>query len=180
MSIQFCNIRRLGVCLASCGVAIALNFAVAIAPVSAEVERMVYSLSVDDTQEFNDLIRQVESAVQAAIEQTFSTRSSVTEVSVQVIGDRNGEQVPVLTANVSRADWQRVPRIQAWAQYYGMSPVALLGFRGEEPERPTRSISFGYVPPLEGISANEGRTGSPQQLERREERLENDPAFRDD
>jgi hypothetical protein len=77
---------------------------------------------------YQALIEQAESWAGKLIEQAFTQNSSLTEVAVSIIGERNGQYVPLLTAKVSRANWQESPQTRSWAQYFSDSAV-LLGFK---------------------------------------------------
>ncbi len=49
-----------------------------------------------------------------------------------ILGDRQGQQVPLLFSRVSRSDWQQQPTIRQWTRYFATSAV-LLGFN--QPQR---------------------------------------------
>ena len=73
----------------------------------------------------NDLIDRAESMVSQEIERHFDTDASLAEVKIVVLGNRNGDVIPVLTTTVSRTQWQGNPQVSAWTQYYS-SAYALL------------------------------------------------------
>ncbi len=85
------------------------------------------TLTTQDNQTFNELIQQAELQAISLIEQEFATNSSITEVAVTILGDRQGQQVPLLFSRVSRSDWQQQPTIRQWTRYFATSAV-LLGF----------------------------------------------------
>jgi hypothetical protein len=152
--------------------------------VLAETERIVYSMTPKPGQEFNDLMREAELVARDAVERAFAN-PSVTDVELQIVGDRNGDQVPLLSTLVTRSEWQSRPIIRAWTQYFGTVPSALLGFRPSDapapPEPSTASITFGYVPPPEGISPQSiSRQGTGVSRIQEEARFQRDPAYRDD
>lgn len=60
------------------------------------------------------------------IKQGFAENSSITEVSVTVIGEHNGQEVPLLFATASRSNWQAEPEVKQWTRYF--STAVLLGF----------------------------------------------------
>ncbi|MBW4663803.1 MAG: hypothetical protein KME01_06305 [Chroococcus sp. CMT-3BRIN-NPC107] len=112
-----------------------------ISPVKAQVEQINSARQIDVTlktqenQTFNQLIQQAEVSAIALIEQEFATNSGITEVSVTILGDRQGQQVPLLFSKVSRSDWQQQPTIRQWTKYFVTSAV-LLGFNKPETTTP--------------------------------------------
>ena len=93
----------------------------------AEDKQITYTLNAPNGS-YQALIEQAEAWAGKLIEQAFTQNSSLTEVAVSIIGDRNGQYVPLLTAKVSRANWQKNPQTLSWTQYYSSSAV-LLGFK---------------------------------------------------
>ena len=73
----------------------------------------------------SDLVAQAETLAEAEISRQFSRNGGVSEIQVVVLGDRNGETVPILTATVSRTQWQENPQVDAWTQYYSNSYALL-------------------------------------------------------
>ncbi len=90
------------------------------------------TLKTQDNQTFNELIQQAEIQAISLIEQEFANNSSITEIAVTILGDRQGQQVPLLFSRVSRIDWQQQPIIKQWTRYFPTSAV-LLGFN--QPQR---------------------------------------------
>ncbi|WP_009632523.1 hypothetical protein [Synechocystis sp. PCC 7509] len=90
------------------------------------------TLKTQENQTFNQLIQQAELEAMSLIEQEFATNSSITEIAVTILGDRQGQQVPLLFSRVSRTDWQQQPIIRQWTKYFATSAV-LLGFN--QPQR---------------------------------------------
>ncbi len=151
----------------------------------AETTRAVYSMTPKPGQEFNDLMRDAERVARDAVERAFAN-PNVTEVELQIVGDRNGEQVPLLSTRMTRSDWQNYPNIQLWTQYFGTVPSVLLGFRlsdAPEPSSPaTASITYGYAPPPEDRNAQASplRQGTGISRIQEEAQFRRDPAYRDD
>ncbi len=105
-------------------------------PVKAQVEPINLSnstrqidvtLKTTEGQTFNQLIQQAEIQAVSLIEQEFANDSSIAEIAVTILGDRQGQQVPLLFSKVSRTDWQQQPIIGQWTKYFATSAV-LLGF----------------------------------------------------
>ncbi len=117
-----------------------------ISPVKAQVEQINsarqinVTLKTQENQTFNQLIQQAEVSAIALIEQEFATNFGITEVSVTILGDRQGQQVPLLFSKVSRSDWQQQPTIRQWTKYFATSAV-LLGFNKPETTTPPRSTT---------------------------------------
>lgn len=104
-------------------------------PAQAEPRQIEFTLSSQGSQDFETMMQQAESVVDTLIQQSFAEDSTVTEVSVMILGEHNGQQAPLLSSKVSRADWQQKPRVQVWTQYF-RSAAVLLGF--VKPQQPTR------------------------------------------
>ena len=99
------------------------------------------TLKTQDNQTFNELIQQAEIQAISLIEQEFVNNSSITEIAVTILGDRQGQQVPLLFSRVSRSQWQLQPIIRQWTRYFATSAV-LLGFNQppKNPAPPAQSI----------------------------------------
>ena len=97
----------------------------------AENKQISYTLNAHNGS-YQALIEQAESWAGKLIGQEFTQNSSLTEVTVSIIGERNGQEVPLLTAKVSRANWQENPQTRSWTQYHSSSAV-LLGFKQVQP-----------------------------------------------
>jgi hypothetical protein len=100
---------------------------ITISPATAETKQLALTLNSYDNQNFASLIQQAESLAQYYIEQEFRQNSSATEVSITIVGERNGQTVPLLSSKVSRFNWQNQPIIQNWTTYFRSSKT-LLGF----------------------------------------------------
>jgi hypothetical protein len=141
------------------GTALALN-CLNITPAKAETKFFDIILNSEGNQSFATLLQQAESSAKNFIQQGFAQKSSVTQVVVTVVGDRNGQQVPLLYTKVSRSDWQTTPQIHLWTKYFSSS-AALLGFSKPQDSQATPRNS------TVAVSAAKAKIG-------------NDPAFRDD
>ena len=141
-------------------------------PARAETKSFDFTLSSSGERNFEALVQQAESVASNLIEKEFAKRSSLTEVSVTIVGERNGQEVPLLFSKVSRSNWQTKPKIQRWTKYFGKAAV-LLGFKkpeGSQAISPTQS-SVAISSTAESLS---GGTLSSELSNR------DDPAFRDD
>ena len=99
------------------------------------------TLKTQDNQTFNELIQQAEIQAISLIQQEFASSPSITEIAVTILGDRQGQQVPLLSSRVSRSQWQLQPIIRQWTRYFATSAV-LLGFNQPQrtPAPPAQSI----------------------------------------
>lgn len=94
---------------------------------TSEISQINFTLSSESSRTFAGLIQQAESLATRLINRGFAESPGITEISVSILGERNGQEVPLLFSTVSRSDWQKQPRIQQWTRYFGNSAV-LLGF----------------------------------------------------
>jgi len=106
-------------------------------PVKAQINpinsarQIDFTLKTQNDQTFNQLIQQAEIQAISLIEQEFANNPSVAEIAVTVLGDRQGQQAPLLFSKVSRTDWQQQPIIRQWTKYFATSAV-LLGFNSPQ------------------------------------------------
>ncbi len=112
--------------LSSLGMITSLSFA-SIPPALAESKNIDYTLRAQGNQSFAALMQQAESISGNLVEQAFAQSPSVTEVCVTIVGEHNGQEVPLLFSRVSRANWHMKPKIQLWTLRSTNSAV-LLGF----------------------------------------------------
>ncbi len=125
-------------------------------PGYAETKPINLVIDAEASASFSGLLQQAELTAEAAVSQTFAQQPEVMDVTVNVTGERYGQIVPILVANITRTGWQNAPNIRSWARNL-LTPALLLGF-----SRPQGGQSFGQVPSF---------VRNP---------LEDDPAFRDD
>jgi hypothetical protein len=85
-------------------------------------------------QTYDELMQQARFQVQQLIEQRFSEMSSIHQITIRVVGDRHGQQVPVLIVQVTRSGWYAQPNIDEWARELGTAPRTLLGFTDALPQ----------------------------------------------
>lgn len=94
-------------------------------PAWAEDERIVIDMPVYGQVDHSELVTQAESLLAEAINRQFSQDPALSTLQVDVVSDRNGEMIPILTVTVSRAQWQANPQVSAWSQYYRASYALL-------------------------------------------------------
>lgn len=101
-----------------------------------------------------DLLDQAERLAQDTIARQFQQQPNLDRVRLVVLGNRHGNVVPILTVVVTRSQWQRRPRLDAWAQYYASGTLLQRPDRGfDEPWLAARPID----PAASGASAVEPR-----------------------
>jgi len=130
------------------------------APAFADTKSLNFILSAEDNQTYKSLLQQAELLSNQVIEEGFAESADPTEITVTIIGERKGQEVPLLFTKVSRYQWKQQPQVKIWSQYFSNS-ATLLGFYGT-PGIPVAnsSVNTNYSP--------------------RSSSIENDPAFRDD
>ena len=134
------------------------SFVSTISIASAESVERNFILNSEGSQSFDILLQQAQDLAQSSIEQEFIENPEVTEVSILILGEHQGQIVPLLRSQVSRSGWQQDSRIYRWTRYFANTSRVLLGFN--QPSAPSKP----QVDPIEA----------------RRRILENDPAYRDD
>ena len=137
MGIRYQNVLRLFSRIGSLGALVALSMALS-TPAWAEPKQISILLSSQGNQDFETLIDQAELMASNFIQQVFAESPEITEVSITIVGEHNGQQVPLLSSNVSRSNWQTKPNVQVWSRYFG-SAQSLLGF--VKPQLPTATVA---------------------------------------
>ncbi len=127
-----------------------------------DIRQIEFTLTAQDRQSFTDLMQSAEAWAVDAIQRTFVQNPTVQNVSVKILGERNGQTSPLFFSQVSRAEWQKQPTIQSWTRYFD-SARFLLGFSklGSAPVAAAAGSSSVYL-----RVAGQGQEG--------------DPGFRDD
>jgi hypothetical protein len=123
--------------IGSLGALVALSMALS-APAWAEPKQISILLSSQGSQDFETLMQQAESVAGNFIQQVFAESPNTTEVLITIVGEHNGQQVPLLSSNVSRSNWQTKPNVQVWSRYFGTAE-SLLGF--VKPQQPAATVA---------------------------------------
>ncbi|MGB7442510.1 MAG: hypothetical protein WA919_15710 [Coleofasciculaceae cyanobacterium] len=126
---------------------------------SAETTERSFLLESNGSQSFETLIQQAGDFAQNYIAEYFDNNPEVTEISLMIVGERNGQIVPLLRSRVTRSQWQQDSRVYLFTKYFARSEF-LLGFSD-----------------LQSPQATSSPAKSPISFE---EALRKDPAFRDD
>lgn len=137
MGIRYQKVLGIFSRIGSLGALVALSMALS-APAKAEPRQISILLSSQGNQDFETLMQQAEFVAGNFIQQVFVESSNVTEVSLTIVGEHNGQQVPLLSSNVSRSNWQTKPNVQAWSRYFSTAQ-SLLGF--VKPQQPAATVA---------------------------------------
>lgn len=126
---------------------LAISSLIIISPISLSetIERSL-TLKSSSNQSFETLLQQAEDLATVAIEQEFIENTQTTKISVTVLGENNGQIVPLLRSKVSRNQWQRDSRISRWTKYFTINSGVLLGFYNHSASRPTVPQAHQVVP----------------------------------
>ncbi|PSN20826.1 hypothetical protein C7271_00055 [filamentous cyanobacterium CCP5] len=140
--------------------------------VQAETDYQVIEIAIAGRSQ-SDMVRQAEALARAEVMSQFSANPQLTEVHIDVLGQRHGQVAPILSTRVSRQQWQTTPQIESWTQYYGVA-YALLnpsGSQGSGPElvaaAPTRLQVAGQEDPSVALDqmVRDGRIDYDEYLE---------------
>ena len=125
---------------------------------TAGTRQIDFTLRAESNQTFTALMQQAEVLAKSLVERGFAESPSITELSVNILGERNGQEVPLLFSRVSRSNWQKQPSIRQWTRYLGSSAV-LLGFKKPQVQQSNSPVYRGTStrqptsPPSPGTSA---------------------------
>ncbi|HEY9613827.1 hypothetical protein [Allocoleopsis sp.] len=125
---------------------------------SAELVERNFILNSDSNPSFDNLLQQAQDLASQSIEQEFAENPETSEISIMVLGEHQGQIVPLLRSQVTRTQWQRDSRIYRWTRYFANNSQVLLGFNN--PPTVPKATTYLEVP--------------------RRIRLEGTPGFRDD
>lgn len=100
---------------------------VAIAPpiAMAYTDRVSITLDWTEGESYATLLRRAETAARAATQRSFDADLLVTDVDVTIVGESQGNIVPILGLRVSRSEWRSRPDPQYWLTYYRTAPALL-------------------------------------------------------
>ncbi len=101
----------------------------AIAPpaVHAYTGRLAVSLEVQPEETFEALTRRAEAVARAAAQRSFDRDILVTNVHIVISAEHLSRIVPILSLEVTRTQWSKLPDTRRWATYYS-NAKNLLGF----------------------------------------------------
>jgi hypothetical protein len=117
------KIGQIATVLASTGMMLPLTIAPmltvqAIAPAAlAQAAPMTLNLPTRQGEDYGRLVRRAEVAARRAAQQIFNT-NPINEIALTVVGENQNLAAPLLTMQVTRADWLRSPDPRQWSTYY--------------------------------------------------------------
>ncbi|PSB17200.1 hypothetical protein C7B65_19430 [Phormidesmis priestleyi ULC007] len=113
-----------------------------VAPAYAETKQLDYTLTSAANQSFSGLIEQAELLAERLAKQGFANPST-TVVEMRILAEREGLTAPILYVRVTRAEWQKQPKLRAITYLRGVD--RLLGFspqNSQPPVFPSATVSF--------------------------------------
>jgi hypothetical protein len=93
----------------------------------AYTARTEITLTAQPGESFPTLVRRAETVARAATQRLFDRDILVTDVAVTLLGQNDGQIVPLLSVDVSRQAWRAQPEANRWATYF-RNASTLLGF----------------------------------------------------
>ncbi|WP_346293137.1 hypothetical protein [Sphaerothrix gracilis] len=103
------------------------------AAVRAETGAFRVNLSPYAGESLSSLMSAAETLASSEVSRRFNQNAELSVVQVTVLGEYNGQVVPVLVVTVPREGWQRSRQIRQWASYFDSSYL-LLGFNRSDAE----------------------------------------------
>ncbi|PSN20167.1 hypothetical protein C7271_03555 [filamentous cyanobacterium CCP5] len=99
----------------------------AIAPPAAiaYTTRLNLFLTRSDQESFEALLRRAEITARAGVQRSFDADILASTAVITVVADSQGITVPLLTVEVSRAEWRARPDVEYWARYYEAAKALL-------------------------------------------------------
>lgn len=101
--------------------------AIAPVPVQAYTGRLSITLSVEQGESFEALLRRAEAVARAGAQRNFDRDILVSDVLIIVSAEHLSRISPVLSLEATRTQWSRFPDPRRWAVYY-KNAKTLLGF----------------------------------------------------
>lgn len=120
------NARSLLLC-AALGFAAVVNLLPSPQSANAYITRQEIRVERLKSEPYEAFIRRSELVLRAALQRGFDRDVVMSSMVIFIIGQHQGMEAPVMSVEVSRAQWQSRPDARVWATYYRMSQT-LLGF----------------------------------------------------
>ncbi len=127
---------------------------------SAEIKERLFTLQATRNQSLENLIQQALDLTQNSVNQEFQGNSELTEITISILAENNGQIVPITRSKISRFQWESGSRIDRLAGYFGNSRM-VLGLYNSSPSVTSKVDSIPVIRPARY-------------------NLEDDPGFRDD
>lgn len=83
----------------------------------ARPDQLSILINADEMPFFSQLVAEAEALALQRISQTLTADPSITSLSVQILAERNGTVVPLMTTEVSLDDWQEDGQVTDWIRY---------------------------------------------------------------
>ncbi len=116
-----------------------------IPPVRAYNSRVDVRLDRLTNETFDALMRRAEVVARAAAQRSFDRDVLISDVSVQILGQNAGTQMPLMSLDVSRQNWQNRPDVKRWATYYKSARV-LFGIPSQGEFAVPNGAGAGFAP----------------------------------
>jgi len=94
-------------------------------PALAQARTNTVNVSIYGEVNQRFLVSDAEALAAQTISDRFRQDPSLEAIELTVLGDRNGEIVPLLSVFVSRNQWQTTPQVSTWAEYNNASYALL-------------------------------------------------------
>lgn len=112
--------------LIASAIALLLSFTVsALLPAVAQASNLTVRIPFDGDRDHQAFLRDAEAMATQRIDREFRQNSTLNTLEVTVLGERNGEIIPIFSVSVSRDQWQTTPLVSSWAEYYSASYALL-------------------------------------------------------
>lgn len=117
-------------------------------PALAQIPAVTIELSASGAIAYDDLRRQAEAVARDRVNQYFQQHPDRATVEIVVLGERNGNLVPILTATVERAEWRPQAPVQEWARLFAAHTfLEPRRGAGQSPAVPQGAASTTQLPP---------------------------------
>lgn len=91
----------------------------------AYTTRLNVFLNRDREESFEALLRRAEITARAGVQRSFDADVLTSEAIVTIVAENQGITVPLLTVEVTRAQWRARPDVEYWARYYETAKALL-------------------------------------------------------
>ncbi len=95
------------------------------AVVQAYTARVNVAIDRQGDESYEALLQRAELVARAAAQRSFDRDILINDVSVMIIAQSQGVEVPILTVEVSRQQWRSRPDPRRWATYYKTAKTLL-------------------------------------------------------
>ena len=143
--------------ISATGLVIWLGMTVAVlAPVlvpslaQAYTARVNVAIDRQNDESYEALVQRAELVARAAAQRSFDRDILINDVSIMIIAQSQGVEVPILTVDVSRQQWRSRPDPRRWATYYKTAKTLLrldgVATPGSFPSPPAAQVPLRAAP----------------------------------